>query len=90
MQIKQAWKELVKREQDTETKLKLITFDMIRSSGCISGCVRSGLASMNGEGGKESNSPLEVPLPSLGCARCPRSLFLWRREREGERRGKHS
>lgn len=57
MQIKQAWKELVKRKQDTGTKLKLITFDTIRSSGRISGCVHSGLASMNGEG-KESNSPL--------------------------------
>lgn len=57
MQIKQAWKELVKREQDTGTKLKLITFDTIRSSGRISGCVHSRLASMNGEG-KESNSPL--------------------------------
>lgn len=88
MQIKRAWKELAKREQDTGTKLKLITFDMIRSSGCISGCVHSGLASMNGEA-KESNSPLEVPLPSLGCALCPRSLFLCG-EREGERREKHS
>lgn len=57
MQIKRAWKELAKCKQDTETKLKLITFDVIRSSGCISGCVHSGLASMNGEG-KESNSPL--------------------------------
>lgn len=57
MQIKQAWKELAKCKQDTEPKLKLITFDVIRSSGCISGCVHSGLASMNGEG-KESTSPL--------------------------------
>jgi len=57
MQIKQAWKEFVQRKQDTESKLKLITFDTIRSSGCVSGCVHSRLANMNGKG-KESNSPL--------------------------------
>lgn len=83
---KQAREELAKRKQDTGTKLKLITSDKTGSSGCISGHALSGLARMNGEG-EESNSPLQVPLPSLGRALRPRSLFLCaERERgRGER-----
>lgn len=88
MQIKQARKEPAKREHDTGTELKLITFDTIRSSARISGCVHSGLARMNGEAKRKLKlSPRGAFAKSGLCALPELPLSFAQGGRGGEERG---